>query len=215
MASIFPKWTNQIPLVIGAGAPILLIGAVGFIWYYFSPEYTDVGYAPKQPVPFSHELHAGQLGMDCRYCHNSVETAAHAAVPPTETCMGCHVHVKKDSPRLANVRESNETGRPIEWINVHMLPEHAKFNHSIHVSQGVGCVECHGRVDRMEVVYQAEPLSMAWCLECHRAPEQRLRPASEVTNMSYDPVLEGYDPSADPHRVRGVNPPQHCGACHY
>ncbi len=215
MASIFPKWTNKIPLLIGAGGPVVLIGVIGFIWYYFSPEYTDVGYQPSQPVPFSHTLHAGELGMDCRYCHNSVEKAAHAAIPPTETCMGCHSNVKKNSPLLTNVRQSMDSGKPVEWINVHMLPEHARFDHSIHVGVGVGCVECHGRVDQMDVVYQAEPLSMGWCLECHRDPYPRLRPPSEVTNMTYDPVAEGYDPTQDPERRREVTPPDHCGACHY
>ena len=215
MSSIFPKWTNKIPLIIGAGAPLLLVGVIAFVWYYFSPEYTDVGYQPAQPVPFSHSLHAGELGMDCRYCHNTVEKAAHAAIPPTETCMGCHANVKKNSTLLTKVRQSYETGESIPWVKVHMLPEHAQFNHSIHVSQGVGCVECHGRIDQMEVVYQAKSLSMGWCLECHRNPEVSLRPPSEVTNMNYDPVAQGYDPHSDPERKRKVNPPEHCGACHY
>ncbi len=215
MASIFPKWTNKIPLAIAAGAPIVLIGVVGFIWYYFSPNYTDVGYMPTQPVPFSHQLHAGQLGMDCRYCHNTVENAAHAAVPPTSTCMGCHSQVKKDSPLLGLIRESYKTDTSVPWIKVHMLPEYSHFDHSVHVTAGVGCVDCHGRVDQMEKVYQVEPLSMSWCLDCHRNPEPYLRPKTEVTNMAYDALTSGYDPAADPHRSRGVEPPQHCGACHY
>lgn len=215
MASIFPKWTNKIPLVIGAGAPVVLIAVIGFVWYYFSPEYTDVGYQPVQPVPFSHALHAGDLGLDCRYCHNTVEKAAHAAIPPTETCMGCHANVKKTSPKLSKVRQSYETGEAIPWVKVHMLPEHAHFNHSIHVGVGVGCVECHGRVDHMEEVHQVKPLSMGWCLECHRNPEPALRPRSEVTNMNYSPVVDGYDPAKDPNRKRLVQPPEHCGACHY
>lgn len=215
MAAIFPKWTNRIPLAIALGTPLLLIGVVGFIWYYFSPKFTDVGYMPEQPVPFSHQLHAGQLGMDCRYCHNSVEKAAHAAVPPTETCMGCHTQVRKDSPLLSVVRESYRTDISIPWVKVHMLPEYSHFDHSVHVGAGVGCVSCHGRVDQMPVVYQAQPLSMGWCLECHRNPGPNLRPKNEVTNMAYDPVTSGYDPAADPHRKRQVAPPEHCGACHY
>jgi hypothetical protein len=212
---LFPKWANRIPLAVAAGAPIALIAVVGFIWYFFSPKWTDVGYAPKQPVPFSHKLHAGDLGMDCRYCHSTVERAAHAAVPPTETCMGCHSIVKKDSPKLAKVRESWNKDVPIEWVNVHMLPEYAKFPHSVHLNAGVGCVSCHGRVDQMAVVIQKEPLSMSWCLECHRNPGPNLRPKSEVTNMAYDPIAAKYDPEADPHRTLKVQPPEHCGACHY
>ena len=201
--------------MLAAGAPILLIGVIGFVWYYMSPEYTDVGYQPDQPVPFSHQLHAGQLGMDCRYCHNSVEKAAHAAVPPTETCMGCHNHVKKTSPLLSLVRESYATDKSIPWAKVHMLPEHAHFDHSVHVSGGVGCVECHGRIDQMAKVYQVKPLSMGWCLDCHRNPDPHLRPKNEVTNMAYNALEAGYDPKNDPSRVRNVEPPQHCGACHY
>ncbi len=142
---------------------------------------TDVGYAPEQPVPYSHALHAGQLGIDCRYCHNTVETAAHAAVPPTQTCMNCHAAIRKESEKLIPVRASYATGMPIPWVRVHDLPDYVYFNHSAHVRRGVGCVSCHGRVDTMEVVYQAEPLSMGWCLDCHRNPERHLRPVEFVT----------------------------------
>ena len=212
---LFPKWTNQIPLAVTVVAPLLLVGVIGFVWYFFSPQWTDVGYQPKQPVAFSHKLHAGEMGMDCRYCHSTIERAAHAAVPPTQTCMGCHSLVKKDSPKLVKVRESWNTGKPIEWIKVHMLPEYAKFDHSAHLAVGVGCVSCHGRVDQMAVVQQKKPLSMGWCLECHRNPTPNLRPPSEVTNMSYDAQAAGYDPATDPTRTHVVNPPQNCSSCHY
>ena len=215
MQFTFPKWMNHIPTAVALGTPVLLIGLVGFIWYFFSPKWTDVGYQPTQPVAFSHKLHAGNLGMDCRYCHSTIERAAHAAVPPTETCMGCHSQVRKDSPKLSVVRQSWNTGKPIPWVNVHMLPEYAKFDHSAHLNAGVGCTSCHNRIDQMEVVHQAEPLSMGWCLECHRNPTPNLRPKSEVTNMSYDPKAAGYDPATDPHRNLGVNPPQHCSGCHH
>ena len=146
---------------------------------------------PLQPVPFSHALHAGELGMDCLYCHTTVDKAAFAAIPPTQTCMNCHTAIKPDSPRLAAVRESYATGQPIPWKKVHDLPDYAYFDHAIHVNKGVGCVSCHGRVDKMEVVYQSKPLTMAWCLECHRAPEQHLRPREEVTNMAWMPQVIG------------------------
>lgn len=214
MAQIFPRWTNQLPLLIGAGLPLATIGLIVFVWYYFAPEFTDVGYQPTQPVPFSHQLHAGSMGMDCRYCHNTVEEAGHAAVPPTQTCMNCHAVVAPDSTRLAVVRESYETDTPIEWVRVHMLPDYAYFDHSVHVAAGVGCASCHGRIDQMPVVRQSEPLSMRWCLQCHRDPEPNLRPVSEVTNMAYDPAEAGYEPAEDPHRLREVNPPQHCSGCH-
>lgn len=215
MEPFFPKWTNKIPVVVGILVPLILVGVIAGIWYYFSPKFLEVGYTPKQPVPFSHKLHAGELGMDCRYCHNTIERAAFAAVPSTQTCMGCHTTVRKDSPALAPVRQSFETGKPVEWINVHMLPEYAHFDHSAHLSAGVGCVSCHGRVDRMQEVGQAKPMSMGWCLDCHRNPTPNLRPKDQVTNMTWDPHQAGYDPHSDPQRTREVNPPVHCSGCHY
>jgi hypothetical protein len=212
---LFPKWTNQIPLAVTVVAPVVLISVIGFVWYFFSPKWTDVGYQPKQPVAFSHKLHAGDMGLDCVYCHSTIERSAFAAIPPTQTCMGCHTLVKKDSVKLAAVRESWNTGKPIPWVNVHMLPEYAKFDHSAHINVGVGCVSCHGRVDQMEIVKQKEPLSMGWCLECHRNPTPNLRPRSEVTNMAYDAKAAGYDPAADGTRTHAVQPPEHCSACHY
>jgi hypothetical protein len=211
---IFPRWTNNIPLAAGLLAPIIGIGLILSVWYWFSPQYTDVGYRPKQPVPYSHKLHAGDMGIDCRYCHNTVERAAHAAIPPTSTCMNCHKQVKTTSARLELVRESYETGKPVEWVRVHQLPDYAYFNHSAHVAAGVGCASCHGRVDRMVVVEMDQPLSMGWCLDCHRNPEPNLRPLDQVTNMSWDPAKEEYDPKRDPERKRQVNPPQHCSGCH-
>ena len=224
MAVIFPKWTNRVPVLIALGAPVVLLGVILAVWYWFSPKFTDVGYAPLQPVPFSHALHAGDLGLDCRYCHNTVEQAAHAAVPPTETCMNCHTQVRgrdRDvsdpdsySPALQPVADAWATGEPIRWVRVHMLPDYAYFDHSVHLAAGVGCSSCHGRIDTMDVVRQAEPLSMSWCLDCHRNPEPHLRPRDEVTNMAWDLANNDYDPSADPHRTREVNPPQHCSGCH-
>jgi menaquinone reductase, multiheme cytochrome c subunit len=184
---LFPRWANYLlPALIvaslgGAVYVPLVVGLGG------SPATTTVGYQPRQPVPFSHAVHAGQLGMDCRYCHTTVEHAGFASVPPTQTCMNCHVNIMPDSPRMLLVNESYATGRPIEWIKVHDLADYAYFNHSAHVNAGIGCVSCHGRVDRMEVVYQAESLSMGWCLDCHREPEKYLRPLEFVTQMDWVP----------------------------
>ncbi|MCB9870289.1 MAG: cytochrome c3 family protein [Planctomycetes bacterium] len=217
MNQLFPKWTNRLPAVATVlavlGAPTLVF----MVWYYFSPWYLEVGYAPDQPVPYNHKLHAGMFGMDCRYCHQNVERGPHATVPPTQTCMNCHVQVKKDSPLLAPVRASfealakGESDRPVPWIKVHMLPDYAYFDHSVHVTAGVGCISCHGRVDQMEVVRQEKPLSMGWCLECHRDPAKHVRPVSEITNMNYrhDEALAKKLIAA-----KKINPPTHCSACH-
>lgn len=206
---LFPRSINKLPLIAGAATIGLLSGVVFVFWYYFSPKNLQVGYAPEQPVHYSHELHAGRLGMDCRYCHANVEQAAHAMIPATQTCMGCHSVVKTESARLANVRTSWETGKPIEWIKVHKLPEHTFFDHSAHLAAGVGCSTCHGRVDKMEVVRLDQPVSMGWCLQCHRDPTPNLRPRDQITNMDYRAEMApaGWQPPQ-------VNPPTHCSGCH-
>ncbi len=196
---------------VGVGA---LGSVVFFISYFGSPEFTDVGYRPEQPVHYSHKLHVGELGMDCRYCHTSVEKSHEAIIPPTETCMNCHSVVDVESEELALVRESWETGKPIEWIRVHMLPDYAYFDHSVHVNAGVGCVSCHGRVDQMEVVMQIEPLSMSWCLDCHRNPGPHIRPLNQVTNMAWVPP-EGHDLLVEKYiKDKNISPPEDCTACH-
>ncbi len=231
---IFPRSLNRLPAIV-AIALAVAGGAVTFlIWYYFSPKFTQVGYEPRQPVPYSHRLHAGQLGIDCRYCHTGVERSAVAMVPPVQTCMNCHSLVRTDSARLAPIRESwcasfpadqrttqNCPGvpeerraqlpdnMPVEWVRVHRLPDHAFFDHSVHVTAGVGCVECHGRVDQEDIIRQQQPLSMGWCLECHRDPGPHLRPRDQVTNMNWQRPENGAVAQARP-----VNPPQHCSGCH-
>tara|TARA_Y100000996_G_scaffold415308_1_gene409295 strand:+ start:1986 stop:2447 length:462 start_codon:yes stop_codon:yes gene_type:complete len=152
--------------------------------------------------------------MDCRYCHTSVEKSHEAIIPPTETCMNCHSVVDVESEELALVRESWETDKPIEWIRVHMLPDYAYFDHSVHVNAGVGCVSCHGRVDQMEVVMQIEPLSMSWCLDCHRNPGPHIRPLNQVTNMAWVPP-EGHDLLVEKYiKDKNISPPEDCTACH-
>ena len=204
---IFPRSLNRLPAIVAVAAALLGGVVTGVVWYYFSPSNTQVGYQPHQPVAYSHWLHAGQMGIDCRYCHANIERAAHAMIPPTQTCMNCHTLVRTDSARLTPVRESWASGDPIAWVRVHRLPDHAYFDHSVHLSAGVGCVECHGRIDQMEVVRQVQPLSMAWCLECHRNPAPHIRPIDQITNM--DPHLSG---TAQP--PRSLQPPQTCSGCH-
>jgi hypothetical protein len=215
-AFVFPRWVDELkPLVLGLGLglPVFL---VFLVWYGGSPATTDVGYAPAQPVPYSHALHAGEMGIDCRYCHTTVEIAAHAAVPPTQTCMNCHTNIRATSPKLLPVRESNATGMPVPWVRVHDLPDFVYFNHSAHVRRGVGCVECHDRIDKMEVVYQAKKLSMGWCLDCHRHPDAHLRPPEFATQMDWQPPA-GMDRAAFGRTIRDqlkLNPSEDCSTCH-
>ncbi len=206
---LFPRALNKLPIMAAIGSIGGLTTVVLAVWYYGSPSHLQVGYAPTQPVPYSHRLHAGQMGMDCRYCHANIERSAHAMIPATQTCMGCHAIVKTESARLANVRSSWETGQPIEWVKVHKLPEHSFFDHSAHLSAGVGCVTCHGRIDQMEVVRLDKPIAMQWCLDCHRNPTPNLRPKDQITNMEWraDMAPAGWQPPT-------VNPPKHCSGCH-
>lgn len=209
---IFPRKLNHLPLILAVGA-FALGGLVTFIfWFFFSPKNLQVGYTPDQPVPYSHRLHAGELGMDCRYCHANVETSYEAMVPPTQTCMGCHSLVRPESTRLAPVRESWETGKPIEWVRVHKLPDHAFFDHSVHLAVGVGCESCHGRIDTMDVISQEQPLSMGWCLDCHRDPAPHLRPKDQITTMDWRPD-EAWQ-QKQPALAEATNPPTHCSGCH-
>ncbi len=214
MAQIFPRWTNRIPLFLTAGSVVAAVVLIVFLWYYGSPKYTDVGYRPTQPVPYSHKLHAGDLGIDCRYCHTNVEKSGAANIPPTQTCMNCHNIILPESEKLAPVRESWETGEPVRWVRVHMLPGYAYFNHSAHVTAGVGCESCHGNVARMEKVEQVETLSMGWCLDCHRNPEKELRPLDEVTTMGRTPPENQMEFATRIMEERNINPPTDCSGCH-
>ena len=196
MAQIFPPWWNKLPLAVAIAGSVVPVLAIAGIWYFFSPWYTDVGYSPAQPVPYSHKLHVGELGLDCRYCHASVEISAVANVPPTQTCMNCHQVVKRDSVKLAPIRDSATSGRPMRWIRVHELPDYAYFTHRMHVTAGIGCVTCHGRIDEMETVTQTAPLSMGWCLDCHRNPGPAQTPRLgghqyEVDRLRGTPLARG------------------------
>lgn len=212
---IFPKSLNLLPIVAALGLAVGGGVATFVVVYYFSPRNLQVGYAPEQPVLYSHRLHAGELGMDCRYCHANVETSFEAMIPPTQSCMGCHTLVRPESARLQPVRDSWASGDPVEWVRVHNLPDHAYFDHSVHLAAGVGCVTCHGRIDRMEVVRVEQPLSMAWCLDCHRDPEPGLRPTSRITDMGWSP---GDATESERLEIRGLLaralPPENCSGCH-
>ena len=224
MANIFPRGSNVLPIKIVLCLLILGGATTVGIAYYCTNKYTNVGYQPTQPVPFSHNVHAKQLGMDCRYCHSFVEVAAHSNVPTTQVCMNCHQQVQRDNPKLQAVRDSWQTGKPIEWVQIHKTPDYVYFNHSAHVNRGVSCVSCHDKVNDMAVVYHANPLSMDWCLECHRNPEKALRPLEHITNLDWQPTPTKAGQSVAEAQLElgnklkaawHINPPdKNCAGCH-
>jgi hypothetical protein len=216
MSKIFPKSANRLPLQIVIYLVVLGGIATAGVTYYMTPKYTRVGYAPVQPVPYSHALHVGQLGLDCRYCHSNVDKSGYANLPTSQTCMNCHNQVKKDSPLLAPIRNSYETGDPVPWVKVHELPDFAYFNHSVHVNRGVSCVECHGKINEMEVVTHTQPLSMGFCLECHRNPAAHVRQPADIYNLNSDTIAAKSGVAAGEKFVHdwNIKPPQSCTGCH-
>ncbi len=195
---------------------IVLAGGVGLTAYELSrsPYVTGAQAAFDQPVPFSHQHHVGGLGLDCRYCHTSVEVAASAGIPPTKTCMNCHSQIWSDSETLAPVRESFRSDKSIEWRRIHDLPDFAYFNHSAHVNKGVGCTTCHGRVDRMPLIVQEASLQMEWCLDCHRAPEKYVRPRSEVFNPAWTPPANQIEEGRKLVELYKIDTRTSCNTCH-
>lgn len=212
---IFHHSTNTLSKASIFGAVFLVVGG---LWLTLevnrSPIVTQAGVARDQPVPFSHQHHVGGLGIDCRYCHTSVEKEAVAGIPPTKTCMNCHSQIWADSPTLEPVRASFKTDTSIEWTRVHDLPEYVYFNHSAHVTKGVGCTTCHGRVDRMPLVWQEKSLQMEWCLECHRHPEKYVRPKSEVFNVAWEPPADQIAKGLELVRQNAIHPRTSCSTCH-
>jgi len=187
MAQIFSPQINAVlRLTSLVGAAILIIGVTAVVQYDWSAWNSEEEIAPSQPVPFSHEHHVSGLGIDCRYCHTSVEVSSSAGIPSTHTCMSCHSQVWTESEMLAPIRKSYRTEQPIQWNRVYDLPDYVYFNHSIHVNKGVGCETCHGRVDQMPLIRKANSLYMKWCLDCHRSPEQYLRPPEHIYTFGYD-----------------------------
>ena len=198
MAQVFPSYANTVArATLVAIVLVVTIAAFAGVTFYRSGFVFLQGVTIDQEVPFSHKHHVAGLGIDCRYCHTSVETGPFAGIPPTETCMTCHSQVWNDAPILAPVRDSwssrsNPVPRPLEWVRVHDVPDFVYFDHSIHINKGVSCESCHGRVDQMPLMRKEHSLQMQWCLQCHRAPERFIRPREDVLTMGYtaEDVLE-------------------------
>lgn len=185
---LFRPGANTIATLVMAAIGAVPVLAVGMSYEVMrSPYVTNQNITRNQPVPFSHEHHVSGLGLDCRYCHSSVEKARFAGIPPTETCMTCHSQIWTNAQMLAPVRESLAKDRPIAWERVHRLPDYVYFDHSVHVAKGVGCTSCHGHVGQMPLMRQAAPLTMQWCLDCHRSPEPHLRPRQDVFDPNWKP----------------------------
>jgi len=218
MPQIFYPSTNTISRVSIAAA-VLALTAFALVGGALqrSPYLTEVGVPREQPIPFSHKHHVAGLGIDCRYCHTSVEESSFAGIPPTETCMNCHREIWKDSPMLEAVRESYRSGRPLEWIRVHDLPDFVYFDHSIHVAKGVGCASCHGRVDDMPLTWRVATLQMDWCLDCHRQPERYVRPRERVFDMAWQPPADQEEKGRALVKEYEIMDPTHltsCDTCH-
>jgi hypothetical protein len=215
MAQIFHPSTNTISRLTIFGALFALGGLLyGLAVVNRSSYVTQAQVAREQPVPFSHKHHVGELGIDCRYCHTSVEIAANANFPPTQTCMNCHAQIWAQSPTLEPVRASYRSGESIQWTKVYDLPDFVYFNHSIHVAKGIGCVSCHGRVDQMNLTYQQPSLHMEWCLGCHRNPAPYVRPRSEVFNMAWQPPADQPDLGEQLVAAHNIHSRDDCTACH-
>lgn len=237
MATLFPKWMNQLPTVAAVAGVCGATAVVCGFWYYATPKFFRVGYQPVQPGGgFNHQLHAGQLGLDCRYCHTNVEKSPEANIPNVATCYGCHrdgalrklmdptvpkheEHVQK----TAFIREAYAADQSVLWKRVHKLPDYVRnFPHDAHINAGVSCYSCHGRIDQMPVVFHAQPLSMSWCLDCHREPELAvLEDKTMVTDLQYaetkllERAANGTLGNKEILEHVRVNAPQNCGACHY
>jgi hypothetical protein len=218
MSQVFPKSANAwskasviaiVFVVLGLGWAILTLQRSDLV--------TSANEFIEQPVQFSHQHHAGGIGIECRYCHTSVEVSPSAGIPPTKTCINCHSQIWNQSPYLEPVRASFRDDRPLNWIRVHDLPDFVYFNHSIHVKKGVGCETCHGRVDRMPLMFQAKSLQMEWCLDCHRDPSRYVRPLEEITTMGYVPAeaQSTLGPRlVEQYKIADVSALTSCSVCH-
>ncbi len=214
---LFPPWVDTLARSLIVGVPAAaVVGVLAWIGWYRSPSSTGVGRHVDQPVPFSHAHHVGDIGIDCRYCHGAVEESSFAGMPTTETCMSCHWQLWTTAEVLEPVRESWRSGRPMRWRRVHNLPDFTYFDHSVHVTAGVACETCHGRVDRMPLMATSRMLSMGFCLDCHRDPAGRLRPRDAVFSTGWPPPGEQRPPKGElmkRHRISTVGLTD-CTACH-
>jgi hypothetical protein len=215
MAQLFPRSANALArssILVGVG---LAAGAGYGLWLVAHSGYvTRQGEIVEQPVPFSHDHHVGQIGIDCRYCHTAVEVSPSAGIPPTQTCMNCHNQLWTNAALLAPVRASFESGEPLRWSRVHDLPGFVYFDHSIHVAKGVACASCHGRVDKMPLMYQFAPLTMEWCLACHRDPVPNLRERADVTKMDWQPPAGFARRQLELAALYDVQSKTGCSTCH-
>jgi len=215
MSALFPKHANtifRVVLATLAGVPAIAIASL--MIYQRTPYGMGTQADYEQPVQFDHRHHVVDVGIDCRFCHTTVEQSNTAGIPPTELCMGCHGQIWNKSPLLELVRTSYFEGQPIPWKRVHNLPDFVYFSHSIHVNKGVGCVSCHGRVDQMAAVFQVAPLTMGWCLDCHRNPEQHLRPREEITNLAWTADRDQLELGRELIEKYDVHPRTSCTTCH-
>jgi hypothetical protein len=212
---IFHRSTNTLSRLSIFGAIFLVAGLLwGLATFNRSSYMTQQRVARAQPVQFSHKHHVGELGIDCRYCHTTVETAARATVPPTETCMSCHSQIWLQSPFLEPVRASFRTDRSIPWVKVHDLPDYVYFNHGVHIQKGIGCVSCHGRVDQMNQVWRESSLQMEWCLDCHRDPARQIRPRDRIFDLAWEPPADQPQLGAELVRLYDVHARTDCSTCH-
>lgn len=215
MPALFPRWSDTL-LRLGFALTLVLItlSIVFLMAWVRTPNITGQFFPIAQPVDFDHRHHVADDGIDCRYCHDLVERSPYAGVPPTERCMNCHNQIWNTSPLLAPVWASYFSDTPIPWVRVHLLPEFVYFNHSIHVNKGIGCESCHGRVDTMARVYQVARLQMGWCLDCHRNPQNHLRPLSEITTMGWEPPIPQEELGRELMKRYQVRRLTNCTTCH-
>jgi hypothetical protein len=215
MAQIFHHSINTL-VRIGFLALVVLAagGSAAYYAMYNSPYFNRVNVVRQQPVMFSHKHHVNGLGIDCRYCHTAVEESSSAGIPPTHTCMTCHSQVWTDAPILEPVRESYRTGKPLQWIRVHDLPDFVYFNHSIHIKKGIGCTTCHGQVDQMPMTRQVNTLYMGWCLDCHRHPERYVRPRDQVFSVAWRPPSNQEELGRQLVKKYNIHSFTNCSTCH-
>ncbi len=195
MSAVFRR-RAELAVKLALLGPLLAVGVAFALLVWHTRSYDAVGEPLPQPIPFSHKHHVADDGIDCRYCHTTVETQAAAGLPSTMVCLSCHSQLYADQPLLAQLQRSAATGEPIAWRRLHQLPDFVFFDHSVHVARGVACIECHGRIDQMPLTWRAAPLQMRWCLDCHRNPAPHLRPPEQITSMAAAP--EGGGAAAEP-----------------